>query len=107
MAAEFSQDSFEAEVLKSDQPVLVDFFGDHCPPCKRLAPVIDELATENEGTFKIGKVNVNDNMELAMKYAVTAVPTLLVFKGGEVVERTQGFQDKDKLQAMLNNHSTV
>lgn len=106
MASEFSVATFQTEVLESDKTVLVDFWSDGCPPCKRLAPVIDELATENEGNAVVGKVNVGDNMDLAMKYGISAVPTILVFKGGEVVERLQGFKDKGELQTVLNNHAT-
>lgn len=106
MAAEFSVDTFQSEVLSSDQPVMVDFWSHGCPPCKRLAPVIDELANENAGNAKIGKVNVGDNMDLAVEYGISAVPTILVFKGGEVVERIQGFQEKSKLQEVLDSHAT-
>jgi thioredoxin 1 len=106
MAAEFSVATFESEVLKSEKPVMVDFWSHGCPPCKRLAPVIDELATDNEGNAKIGKVNVGDNMDLAVEYGISAVPTILVFKGGEVVERIQGFQEKSKLQQVLDSHAT-
>ena len=106
MAVEFSVDTFESEVLGSKTPVLVDFWSHGCPPCKRLAPVIEELASENEGSAKVGKVNVGDNMDLAVQYGISAVPTILVFKGGEVVERIQGFQDKGKLQEVLDAHAT-
>ena len=103
---EFTDDNFDAEVTNSQTPVLVDFWSDGCPPCKRLAPVIEELASENEGSAKVGKVNVGDNMDLAVQYGISAVPTILVFKGGEVVERIQGFQDKSKLQEVLDTHAT-
>jgi thioredoxin 1 len=106
MAAEFSVATFKSEVLGSEKPVMVDFWSHGCPPCKRLAPVIDELANDNEGNAKIGKVNVGDNMDLAVEYGISAVPTILVFKGGEVVERMQGFQDKSKLQEILDAHAT-
>ena len=102
MAAEFSTDSFKADVLNSDKPVLVDFWSHGCPPCKRLAPVIDELASENEGKSIIGKCNVGDNMELAAEYGITAVPTILLFNGGQEVERLQGYQDKAKLQELID-----
>ena len=102
MAAEFSTANFQSDVLQSDKPVLVDFWSHGCPPCKRLAPVIDELAAENEGKSIVGKVNVGENMELATEYGITAVPTILVFKGGEIVERMQGYQDKSRLQAAID-----
>ena len=101
MATEFSTDSFKS-VLESDKPVLVDFWSHGCPPCKRLAPVIDELATENDGKSVVGKVNVGENMELATEYGISVVPTILLFKNGEVVERVQGYQDKSQLQALLD-----
>jgi len=104
MATEFSVESFESEVLKSDTPVLVDFWSLGCPPCKRLAPVIEELAAENAGTAKVGKVNVGEHMDLAMEYGISAVPTILLFKGGEVVERFQGFKDKGELQGVIDAH---
>ncbi|MCL4126004.1 UNVERIFIED_CONTAM: hypothetical protein GTU68_031064 [Idotea baltica] len=103
MAAEFSAASFKSDVLESDKPVLVDFWSHGCPPCKRLAPVIDELATENDGKSVVGKVNVGENMELATEYGITAVPTILVFKGGEVVGRMQGYQDKGDLQSAIDS----
>ena len=105
MAAEFSTASFKADVLESDKPVLVDFWSHGCPPCKRLAPVIDELASENEGQAVVGKCNVGENMELAAEYGITAVPTILIFKGGEIVERLQGYQDKSKLQDVIKDAS--
>lgn len=107
MASEFSVETFKTEVLGSEQPVLVDFWSHGCPPCKRLAPVIDQLAIDNEGTAKVGKVNVGDNMDLAVEYGVSAVPTILLFKGGEVVERMQGYKDKGELQAVLDTHATT
>lgn len=105
MAAEFSAASFKADVLDSEKPVLVDFWSHGCPPCKRLAPVIDELATENEGKSVVGKVNVGENMELATEYGITAVPTILLFHKGEVVQRAQGYQDKSELQTMIDSAS--
>lgn len=101
MAAEFNEDNFETEVLGSTTPVLVDFWSEGCPPCRELSPVIDELSTETADTAKVGKVNVTENMELAMKYGVAAVPTILVFKGGEVVARQVGAVPKAALQDML------
>ena len=106
MAAEFTKDSFEADVIGSDKPVLVDFWSQGWPPCKRLGPVIDELAVENDGKSVVGKVNVGDHMELAVQFGISAVPTILVFKGGEVVERIAGYKDKSELQAVLDNHSS-
>jgi thioredoxin 1 len=103
MATEFTNDTFETEVLNSDQPVLVDFWATWCGPCRQLTPVIEELAKENEDAV-VGKVDVDANQEIALKYGITNIPTLLVFKGGEIVERVQGVQPKAKLQELLNNH---
>lgn len=101
MAAQFTDDNFEEEVLKSDLPVLVDFYADWCGPCKMLAPIIEELAGEHEGKWKIGKCNVDEAPNMAMKYGVQSIPTLLFVKGGEVVDTVMGFQSKEALKAKL------
>ncbi len=101
MAAEFNEDNFEAEVIKAETPVLVDFWSEGCPPCRELSPVIDELSEEVGSSAKIGKCNVTENMELAIKYGVSAVPTILVFQGGEVINRKVGALPKAQLQELL------
>lgn len=97
----FTDDNFEEEVLKSDVPVLVDFFAQWCGPCKMMAPAIDELATEYAGKWKIGKCDIDENPELAQKYGIQSIPTVLFFKNGEVVDKAMGFQAKDALKEKL------
>ncbi len=80
---EFTESNFEAEVLKADKPVLIDFWAEWCVPCKMIAPAVEEIAKENGGVLKVGKVNVDNNPGIASKYGVRSIPTLLIFKGGE------------------------
>jgi thioredoxin 1 len=102
MALEFNGDNFETEVLKSDQPVLVDFWAPWCGPCKQLGPVIDELAGDYEGKAKVGKVNVDNNQDLAAKFGIRGIPTVILFKGGEVVNNFVGIKTKDEFSTALN-----
>ncbi len=106
MAQEFNTDNFEAEVLKSDKPVLVDFWATWCGPCRQIAPVIDELANENDDA-KVGKLDVDANQEIAVKYGISSIPALLLFKDGEIVERIAGVQPKSKLQQILDTHKAT
>lgn len=90
-------DNFEEEVLNSKEPVLVDFYADWCGPCKMMAPVVEELANELQGKGKAGKINVDQNQDLAMKYNVMSIPTLIIFKEGKEVSRFVGVTDKKEL----------
>ncbi len=101
--SELGEADFDGEVLKSDQPVLVDFWAPWCGPCRAIAPMIDELADENAGSAKIAKVNIDDSPSVSQKYGVDVIPTLLLFKGGEVVERFSGAQPKARLQEAIDS----
>ena len=97
----FTDANFEQEVLKSDIPVLVDFWAPWCGPCMRLGPTIDALATEFDGQIKIGKMNTDENQDNAIKYGINCIPALLIFKGGEVVDKMVGAHPKDKIAGVL------
>ncbi len=97
MELKISSENFEEEVLNSEKPVLVDFFADWCGPCKMMAPIVEELATELDGKAKVGKLNVDENSDIAVEYNVMSIPTLIVFKNGKEEKRLVGVQDKEEL----------
>ncbi len=97
----FEKDNFDAEVLQSDIPVLVDFWAPWCGPCKMIGPIIEEMAGEMGDDIKIGKVNVDNNQELAGQFGVRGIPTIMIFKGGEVVENFVGLRSKEDMVAAL------
>ena len=96
-----NKDNFEQEVLNSDIPVLVDFWASWCGPCQMLMPTIEEIANETEGEIKVGKVNVDEQPELAQQFRVMSIPTLIVFKEGKVANLTMGVQPKEDILALL------
>ncbi|MBQ9604035.1 MAG: thioredoxin [Firmicutes bacterium] len=93
--------NFEEEVLKSDIPVLVDFWASWCGPCMMLAPVVEEIAKEYEGKIKVGKVNVDEQQRLAVQYRISSIPALKLFKNGEAAAETVGYMSKEELEAFI------
>ncbi len=102
MAVEFTDANFEELVLKSDKPVLVDFWAEWCGPCRMVGPVVEELSTEYEGKAVIGKVNVDLNSAISLNYGIRNIPTLLFFKNGQVVDKQVGVAQKSVLAAKLD-----
>lgn len=97
-----TNENFETEVLKSDKPVLVDFWAVWCGPCQMLGPIISQIAEEQEGKVKVGKVNVDEQPELAAKFGIASIPTMIVFKDGKAVNQGVGFMDKAHVEALFN-----
>lgn len=99
---EFTDANFEEEVVKSDLPVLVDFWAPWCGPCRMIAPSIETLSTEYAGKVKIGKLNTDDNTDVSARFGIRSIPTLLIFKGGEVVDQLVGALPKEKIAERIN-----
>jgi thioredoxin 1 len=100
----FTDGNFEDTVIKAGGPVLVDFWAEWCGPCKRLGPTVDALATDYSGKVTIGKLNVDENPEIARKFQIRGIPALLLFKGGQVVESVIGLAQKDELKKVIDKH---
>ena len=97
-----TKSNFESEVLNYEGKVLVDFWASWCGPCKMIAPVVEEIANEFEGRVKVGKVNVDDEAELSIKYQVMSIPTILIFENGEITNKAIGYRSKEELIELLN-----
>lgn len=101
MEIELYKETFEQEVLQSDIPVLVDFWATWCGPCKMIVPIVKEIADEYDGKILVGKVNVDEEPDLTMQYNVSSIPTLMVFKNGQLVNKAVGYREKDEILKML------
>jgi thioredoxin 1 len=99
--AEVNDNTWDSEVLKADQPVLVDFWAPWCGPCRMVAPIVEELATEYDGKVKFLKLNTDDNVQTASRYGVRSIPTLMMFKGGEAIDHVIGFRPKSQLKQTI------
>ena len=100
----FTDDGFDRDVVNSDKPVLVDFWAPWCGPCKAMGPTVDAIASENAGRVKVGKLNTDDNQATAMRFGIRGIPTLLLFKGGKIVEQRVGAMPKPEVVKMLAPH---
>lgn len=103
---DFTDSNFDAEVINDSGAVLVDFWAPWCPPCRQLTPLIEQLAEENSGAIKVGKLNIDDSPGVARNYKIDSIPTLLFFKDGQVVNKLQGVQPKSRLQAAIDAASS-
>ena len=101
MEITITKENFEAEVLKSDVPVLLDFWAPWCGPCMMLGPVLEEIAKENDSKLKVGKVNVDDEMALAMQFGVTSIPLLVLMKDGKIANKALGYMPKANVEALF------
>ena len=104
MAATFTDSNFDTDVLKSDKLTVIDFWAEWCGPCKALGPIIDQISTEYTGKVNVGKLDVDSNPEVSMKYGVRSIPTILFVKGGQVVDKVVGAVPKHQLDATIQKH---
>jgi thioredoxin 1 len=102
--AAFSDNTWEQDVLKSDKPVVIDFWAEWCAPCRMMAPTIDALASEYEGKAKVGKLNVDENAQVSERYQIRGIPTVLIIKNGQVAEQVVGVTSKDNLSRLIDKH---
>lgn len=103
-AIELNADNFEQVVMNAEKPVMVDFWAVWCGPCSTMSPLVDEIAEEQAGRLTVGKLNCDENMQIAQKYGITGIPAFLLFKGGEVVEKVMGAMPKGELMASIEKH---
>ena len=102
MELQFTKENFDNEVMKSDKPVLVDFYADWCGPCRMMLPIVEEMAKEYDGKIKVGKVNVDEQQDLAAQFGIMSIPSFLFVKDGKVVESSVGGMSKDQMRAKLD-----
>ncbi len=107
MALEFTDSNFEQEVLNADVPVLVDFWAVWCGPCRLIAPIVEELSTEYAGKLKVGKLDVDNNPNVAASFGIRSIPTLLLFKDGKIVEQLVGAVPKQDIVSVVSNHADI
>lgn len=104
MAKQFTDSNFDSEVLKSDKPVLVDFWAEWCGPCRMVGPIVEEIARDFDGKVSVGKMNVDENMDIPSKYGIRSIPTLMIFKNGELVDKIVGAVPKASILSKLEPH---